>query len=217
MWQDWALGLWASKQRYASQEEIINVVRNYSYHNISVSAVVIDWKHYKCFGDWRFSTSPEMCWPNPTSMVASLKEMGVSQVVVSVHPWSQNGAETYHDLTEQGLCTKNSSGGMVAWGGKTIKTCQMYNTTNRGEPVCLYDASNPLAREYLWKRLYNSYYKHGITQFWTDGTEPAGGTGEGGLLPEDVRFHDSTGALTLPAASAFMYWPGPLAMLHAVV
>lgn len=39
---------------------------------------------------------------------------------------------------------------------------------------CLYDPSNPNARRLLWQRLERSYVKHGITNFWTDGTEPAG-------------------------------------------
>ena len=48
-------GFWASKQRYSSQREIIDVVRNYSSHNISVDVFVIDWKHYECVGDWGFT------------------------------------------------------------------------------------------------------------------------------------------------------------------
>jgi alpha-D-xyloside xylohydrolase len=46
----WALGFWASKQRYASQTEIVDVVHQYRAHNISVDVLVIDWKHYQCVG-----------------------------------------------------------------------------------------------------------------------------------------------------------------------
>jgi alpha-D-xyloside xylohydrolase len=47
---EWALGFWASKQRYASQTEIVEVVKNYTLHGIDVSVLVIDWKHYNCVG-----------------------------------------------------------------------------------------------------------------------------------------------------------------------
>lgn len=44
---DWALGFWASKERYASQAEILETVHNYtSIHGIDVSVLVIDWKTY---------------------------------------------------------------------------------------------------------------------------------------------------------------------------
>ena len=34
--------------RYASQDEIVQVVQNYSSHGIQVDVLVIDWKHYNC-------------------------------------------------------------------------------------------------------------------------------------------------------------------------
>ena len=82
----WAMGFWASKQRYASQTEILDTVRNYRAHNITVDVLVIDWKHYECVGDWNFTPNPAVCWPSPADMVSTLRSLGVKQVFVSLHP-----------------------------------------------------------------------------------------------------------------------------------
>ena len=57
--------LLASKERYSSQAEIMQVVKNYTAHGIQVDVLVIDWKHYDCVGDWGFTLNPTECWPDP--------------------------------------------------------------------------------------------------------------------------------------------------------
>jgi len=65
----------------------------------------------------------------------------------------------------------------------------------------MYDPSNADARAFLWSKLKVSYFDHGITNFWTDGTEPAGAPG--GNLPASAVFANGS----LPAEASFMYWP----------
>jgi alpha-glucosidase (family GH31 glycosyl hydrolase) len=69
---DWALGFWASKERYSSQTEIVDVVKNYGARGIAVDVLVIDWKHYQCVGDWGFTLATDACWPTPAAMVVSI-------------------------------------------------------------------------------------------------------------------------------------------------
>lgn len=203
---DWALGFWASKQRYASTAEIIDTVKNYTAHNITVDVLVIDWKHYRCVGDWDFTLNREVCWQDPRAMVSALKELGVQQVFVSLHPWSEPSSVTYSNMTAAKLCARTADGGMQSWKGWTLPTCTAPNTPPPGGGNCLYDVSNPAARAFLWNRLKASYFDQGITNFWTDGTEPAGAPKDG--LPGDMVFFDAaTGNPELPSPSAFMYWP----------
>lgn len=177
-------------------------MNNYTrIHGINVSVLVIDWKTYACVGDWAFTLDKEVCWPDPADMVAKLKAMGVNEVMISLHPWAEPGSVSYGEMKSQGLCLSYPNGTAVEWGGWGLpQTCNSSGTEPHGGN-CLYDPSNPAAREYLWKKLKSSYYDHGIRQFWTDGTEPAGPPGNN-LLPDDVAFHGG-----LPANASFMMWP----------
>jgi alpha-D-xyloside xylohydrolase len=212
---DWALGLWASKQRYASQAEILGAVRNYTaVHGIDVDVLVIDWKHYECVGDWDFTLDRGVCWPDPAAMVAALRGMGVAQVFVSVHPWSQPGSVTHDAMVANNLCIRDETGNPLEWGGWTLPTCKAPASNSSSSSSsssfgnCLYDPSNPAARAFLWDRLHSTYYAGNITNFWTDGTEPAGSPEDGGkLLPPNVRFMVDGGPETVPAPAAFMMWP----------
>eukprot|EP01052_Picozoa_sp_SAG31_P019329 SAG31_NODE_1404_length_8479_cov_2.258760_8_plen_415_part_00 len=204
---DWATGFWASKERYASQAEILQVVQNYTAHGIQVDVLVIDWKHYDCVGDWGFTLNPGECWPDPKAMVEKLSAMGVQQIFVSLHPWSQPGSLTYDNMTGAQLCVRYANGTMRPWGGWTLNTCG--GGDSRGQQSnCLYDPSNPRSRAFLWAKLKQSYFDAGITNFWTDGTEPAG-TPAGGL-PSDIVFYSdaSNGEVRdLPSPAGFMMWP----------
>ena len=122
-------------------------------------------------------------------MVAKLKAMGVQEVMVSLHPWAEAGSTSYKQMREEGLCIKYPNGSFHPWGGWTLpQTCNASGEEPpRGEaPNCLYDPSNPRARQFLWSKLKASYYDKGIRQFWTDGTEPAGTS----PMPYDVAFDD---------------------------
>ena len=66
---------------------------------------MIDWKHYNCVGDWGFTLNPGACWADPAEMVATLKGLGVQQVFVSLHPWSEPGSVTFANMTRNSLCT----------------------------------------------------------------------------------------------------------------
>ena len=194
---EWALGLWASKQRYTSVQEIEAVISNYTVtHGIPVEVLVIDWKHYECVGDWGFTVAPKTCWDDVPAMVQRLAEKyNVSQIFISVHPWAQNGSANYDALQEQKLCTHNRVGQPLQWGGWGLE-CKSVALNN-----CLYDASSSKAREFLWSKLKSGYYDLNITNFWTDGTEPAGGPKN--KLPLDVTFTEQN----IPGAAAWMMWP----------
>ena len=51
--------------------------------------------------------------------------------------------------------------------------------------VSFYDATNPEARDYIWSKVKDGYYKHGIRTWWLDACEPE-------LVPEhpdNLRYH----------------------------
>ncbi len=52
MMPDYAIRLWQCKLRYRTQEELLEVAREYSVTNLPISVIVIDFFHWPNQGDW---------------------------------------------------------------------------------------------------------------------------------------------------------------------
>ncbi|MFC1805988.1 TIM-barrel domain-containing protein [Planctomycetota bacterium] len=155
----WASGFWQCKLRYKTQEELLSVAREYKKRKLPISVIVIDFHHWVHMGDWSFD--PEF-WPDPSGMVEELKRMGI-ELVVSVWPTVSATSKNYGPMEAQGLLVRNERGAPVQSG------C---GDSDGSRYVTFYDAMNPKARKFLWRKIRAGYVKHGITRFWLDTCEP---------------------------------------------
>lgn len=57
---DWAAGFWQSKYRYESQEELLEITREYHRRGIPVDVIVIDFFHWTEQGNCDFDPN---YWP----------------------------------------------------------------------------------------------------------------------------------------------------------
>ena len=78
MMPEYGLGFWQCKLRYQTQEELLNVAREYKKRGLPIDVIVIDFFHWPKQGEWKFD--PEY-WPDPDAMIAELKEMGIELMV----------------------------------------------------------------------------------------------------------------------------------------
>lgn len=62
MMPDYGLGFWQCKLRYQTQEELLQVAREYRRRELPIDLIVIDFFHWPTQGDWKFD---EKYWPNP--------------------------------------------------------------------------------------------------------------------------------------------------------
>ncbi|KAJ5403678.1 Glycoside hydrolase family 31 [Penicillium cosmopolitanum] len=154
MMPEYGLGFWQCKLRYWNQEQLLNVAREYHRREVPLDLIVIDFFHWKHQGEWSFD--PEF-WPDPDAMIQELKELKV-ELMVSVWPTVENKSENYPEMLERGLLIRHDRGLRVAM------QCD-------GD-ITHFDATNPEAREYVWNKAKNNYYKHGIKIFWLDEAEP---------------------------------------------
>lgn len=152
MMPDYGTGFWQCKLRYQTQEELMEIAREYKRRNLPISVIVIDYFHWPHQGDWHFD--PEY-WPDPAGMVKELKEMGI-ELMVSVWPTVEEDSENYEEMKELGLLTASEAGNRMSHLGRT----------------CFVDMTNPQARAYVWNKLKENYYKYGIKIFWLDEAEP---------------------------------------------
>lgn len=149
-----ATGFWQCKLRYRTQEELLEVAREYKRRGLPLSVIVIDFFHWPAQGAWQFD--PEY-WPDPEAMVRELEEMGV-KLMVSVWPTVSGDSPYYREMRERGYLVRADRGVPV--------TMQCFGDT------VFFDATNPRAREYVWSKIEQNYYDKGIQVFWLDEAEP---------------------------------------------
>ncbi|MCH3972288.1 MAG: family 31 glucosidase [Oscillospiraceae bacterium] len=147
-----ATGFWQSKLRYRSQQEVLNVAREYRKRGLPLSVIVIDFFHWTAQGDWKFDP---VLWPDPAAMVRELKEMGI-ETMVSVWPTVEEKSENFKYMEEMGYLIRSEAGPRMG-----IKNKDTYM-----------DATNPGARAFVWQQLKKNYFDKGIRLFWLDECEP---------------------------------------------
>lgn len=192
----WALGLWQSKLRYTSQNELMEVAREYYRRGLPLSVIVTDFIHWPAMGEWRFDPSE---YPDPEAMMAELEEMG-TKLMVSVWPTVSPLAETDAEIRAKGLLVGTEAG--VEY-HQTFRDKGM----DRPLPVAFYDPTNPAAREYVWNKLKNNYFDLGVRVFWLDACEPELNPGH----PSNLRFYAGKGlnvSNLYPRENARMIWEG---------
>jgi alpha-D-xyloside xylohydrolase len=154
MLPDHAAGFWQCKLRYRSQEELLEVAREYRKRDLPLSVIVIDYFHWTEQGEWKFD--PRF-WPDPAAMVKELEEMGI-KVMVSVWPTVDPSSENYTEMAESNCLIRSERGLGVFF---------MFEG-----PETYVDTTNPRARSSLWTTLKKNYWDHGIRMFWLDEAEP---------------------------------------------
>jgi alpha-D-xyloside xylohydrolase len=172
---EWAAGFWQCKLRYRTQDELLAVAREYRRRGLPLSVIVIDYFHWTRQGEWRFDPAE---WPDPAAMVAELERLGV-KLMVSVWPTVNPASENYQEMAELGLLVASDRGLGVQ--------LALWDKGSGGHRalVSYYDATSPRARAYLWAKVREGYYKHGIRAWWLDACEPE-------LVPEhpdNLRYH----------------------------
>ena len=154
MMPEYGLGFWQCKLRYQTQEELLEVAREYKRRNLPIDLIVIDFFHWPKQGEWKFDP---VYWPDPDAMVRELKDMGI-ELMVSIWPTVDKASENYEEMLEKGYLIRTERGLRVGldFMGATIH----------------YDATNPDARRYVWNKAKQNYYSKGIRVFWLDEAEP---------------------------------------------
>jgi alpha-D-xyloside xylohydrolase len=175
---DWASGFWQSKLRYASQEELESIAREYHKRNLPLSVIVIDFFHWTRHGEWMFD--PQR-WPDPAAMVKRLEELGV-RVMVSFWPTVSRLSKNFPEMWKNKYIIRNKLG----------PAAQMYFVDNHAEDgiyLHYYDSTHPGARKFIWEKAKEGYYQYGIKLFWLDACEPEMLP----FMPENLRFYAGDG------------------------
>ena len=151
---EWAMGLWQSRLRYETQEELLSVARKYKELGIPLSVIIADYFHWTEQGDYKFDPK---YWPDVKAMTDELNEMD-TKLVVSVWPTINEHSENYWYMRSNNMLMRTTRG--------PDRVFEFYGWQNE------IDATNPSTRDFVWKKLKENYIDNGVYGLWFDEAEP---------------------------------------------
>ena len=150
-----AYGYIQCKQRYRSQQEVLDVAREYRKRHLPVDVLVVDWFYYTKMGQMDFDPA---LWPDPVSMNAELHKMGF-QTMISVWPRFVPEDEYYATILKNGWFEHLADG--------TPTNGLPYDKA--GSDI---DTTNPDAAKWYWGLIKDKILSKGFDSIWLDETEP---------------------------------------------
>lgn len=153
----WALGFWQCKERYKTQAEVLNVVREFRKREIPLDIIVQDWQYWK-IDEWGSATFEPSRYPNPTAMIDTLHKDLNTKLMVSVWGKFYRNSDNFRELNKAGFLYPNPL-------KENTVDFLKYNFS-------YYDAFNPEARKMYWKQLNEKLYCKGVDAWWMDASEP---------------------------------------------
>jgi alpha-D-xyloside xylohydrolase len=148
-----AFGLWMSKERYKTQQQLIDVVKHFRSEGIPLDNIVQDWQYW---GGDKDGTWSGMIWnkerfPDPVALTHTLHDELHVKLMNSIWPSIGNDTELAHELDAKGLRFPP-----LHWISKKAR---------------IYDAFSPEGRTIYFKYIKKGLLDVGVDALWMDGTE----------------------------------------------
>jgi len=154
----WAMGFWQSRERYKTQDELLDAVKEYRKRNIPLDNIVLDWSYWPqdAWGSHDFDPAR---FPDPKGMVDSVHAMD-ARIMISVWPKFYYTTDNYKAFDEKGwMYDRAVKDSIRDWIGK-------------GYIAGFYDAYSEGARKLFWSQMNDKLYSKGIDAWWMDASEP---------------------------------------------
>ncbi|MCS7033305.1 MAG: DUF5110 domain-containing protein, partial [Phycisphaerae bacterium] len=155
MFPRWACGYVQSKERYRTQQELIEVVSEFRRRRIPIDCIVQDWCTWTG-REWGNKTPDPERFPDPAQLVHDLHRMDC-RLMVSIWPIMRGECRDQQEMRQAGYLLGNDA---------------------------TYDAFNPAARRLYWEQAYRGWFRHGIDAWWCDCTEPFEADWKGAVKPQ---------------------------------
>ena len=160
----WTYGFWQSRERYKSQNEIMEVVAKHRELGVPIDGIIQDWQYWGNNYLWNAMEFMNPEFNNPKMMMDSLHNMN-SHVIISI--WSSFGPQTkpYRELNEKDLLFDFST-----WPESGIAE-QWPPRMDYPSGVRAYNPYSAEARDIYWNNL-RRLYDFDMDGWWMDSTEP---------------------------------------------
>ncbi|MCW0484535.1 TIM-barrel domain-containing protein [Gaoshiqia sediminis] len=154
----WAMGYWQSRERYKTQDEILDVLKEFRKRKIPIDNIVLDWNYWR-ESEWGSHEFDEKRFPNPKEMVDSIHAMN-AKMMISVWPKFYVTTAHFKEFDEKG------------WMYQQAVKDSVRDWVGPGYVGSFYDAYSAGARKLFWKQMYEKLYPLGIDAWWMDASEP---------------------------------------------
>jgi alpha-D-xyloside xylohydrolase len=154
----WAYGFWQCRERYSSQQQILDTAAEFRERKIPVDVIVQDWQYWGKYG-WNAMRFDERYYPDPAQMMTQLHHEHL-HFVASV--WAKFGTETAvdQDMKKEHLLLASSD------------PAREPGETQAKEDWA--DLFNPKAQELFWSEMSRELFQDGLDGWWLDASEPEG-------------------------------------------
>ena len=155
----WVLGFWQSRERYATQEDLVSTLAEFRKRHIPVDNIVQDWQYWKD-DQWGSHEFEAERYPDPEGMLDTVHAMH-GRFMISVWPKFYTNTDHYKELKAAGYAyTHAEDDNLEDW---------------LGHKQSFYDAYAPGGRKMFWKQMDETLYsRYGrkIDAWWMDASEP---------------------------------------------
>jgi alpha-D-xyloside xylohydrolase len=155
MFPKWAYGLFQSKDKYASQAELLAIKDGYRNAGIPLDAIVQDWDYWTPY-TWGSHLMDEARYPDPGALIDQLHAANV-HTMISIWPEYQSTDAPRNAQDQGNYDALDALGALFPSGG----THHFYDTFNAEARTLVY--------RQIFDRLLGNYGWDGI---WADNTEP---------------------------------------------
>lgn len=139
----WSYGFVQSKERYHTQDEVIDVVKKYRELGVPLDCIVQDWMYWKK-GYWSEKSFDESRYPDPKKFFEDIHDEN-AKLMISIWPNMRGNGPNQEELSQAGYMFENKS---------------TYNPFIKG------------ARDMYWKQCEKGLFKYGLDAWWCDCSEP---------------------------------------------
>jgi len=150
-----AYGYIQCKQRYITQDEVLQVAKGYRDRHLPADVLVVDWFYYTKMGE--MDMDPKN-WPDPQAMNDELHKIGF-QTMISVWPRFVPESRYYDFILKKGWFEHLADG--------TPTNGLPYDRA--GSDI---DTTNPEAAHWYWETVRDNILSKGFDSLWADETEP---------------------------------------------
>lgn len=139
----WAFGYVQSKERYKTQDEILETAKEFKRRDLPLGCIVLDWLSWED-GKWGNKFFDKSRFPDAKKMVDELHAQGTA-FMISIWPNCKEGCENHEEFAKAGKLYLNNS---------------------------TYDAFDEEARDIYWEQCKRELFPAGTDAWWCDSTEP---------------------------------------------
>lgn len=144
----WTLGYHQSRNKYATQDELLSISQQMADEKVQMSSIFIDYFYWGKYGTGSHKFD-ESLFPDVKGMLDKLHNTYKTNAVITIWPTFRKGIPNYDEFDQKGLLLN---------GAKALDGT-------------IYDVFSPVAREIYWQQAL-PLVKQGLDGWFLDGPEP---------------------------------------------